>query len=649
MSAERFSVGKEFVWNNALYRVIRLLPGNVLTIENMATGSLDTVELTKLITALFANELTFQTPAIQDKFTYAYDDLDECPSDLRQIAEYRLSVIKSLLGHRLTRAIISQRVAEVQASYDEIGNQSRLKNAISVSSIYRWIRAYERSGHDIRSLIPSVNKRGATGQSRLESEVELVIQGVIKSMYLVRERVTIGDLHHEIAVSLHEENLLRNDDDQLKTPSASTVGRRLRQLDAIKIYQAKHGKRASRQKYRQYGRFDYPNTPLTRVEIDHTVADLIVVDEHDNLPLGRFTITYAIDVATRYPLGLYLGFEPPSFLTVAECLYHAILPKSTKEKFDTEHEWLAFGIPELLKIDNGREFVGRDLDDACAALGIEIERTPARMPHLKAAIERLFGTMNTGILHQLPGTTRSNITQRGDYNSVKMACISLSDVERIIHTYIVDIYAQNFHAGLEGIPAKRWQTAIDNGFTPRLPASSEELKILLGRIDYRSIHAYGIEFQSLRYNTSELAQLRAELDRAGQRQVKIKYHPADLSRIYVYHQFDDRYLEVPALAVEYTAGLSLWKHKVIRNMALHEHETVDLVALGRAKRRIQEIVESSRERKTSGRSKIARWENGGGAETDEAGDEFDGVFFDLDLELSKNTDGWEIGYVKPST
>ena len=38
---------------------------------------------------------------------------------------------------------------------------------------------------------------------------------------------------------------------------------------------------------------------------------------------------------------------------------------------------------------------------------------------------------------------------------------------------------------------------------------------------------------------------------------KIKYHPADLSCLYVYDPFEQQYLRVPALDQEYTQGLSL--------------------------------------------------------------------------------------------
>ena len=280
--------------------------------------------------------------------------------------------------------------------------------------------------------------------------------------------------------------------------------------------------------FSQYEQTEYPTIPLERVEIDHTLIDLIVIDDNDDLPLGRLTLTYCLDMATRYPLGYYLGFEPPSYLTVMECLHHAIRPKqSTKEAYGTENEWLAYGIPSTLVIDNGKEFVGQDLQDACLLLGIVLQQTPVRTPQFKAGIERLFGSLNTMLFHTLPGTTFSNPQQRGDYNSLKQACIYLSEVDRIMNLFIVDIYAQRFHRGIEAIPAQRWETAVQSGFSPRVPPSAKELSILLGRVSHRAIQHYGIMFHSLRYNCSDLTLLRTQT----KGQVKIKYHPADLSRV----------------------------------------------------------------------------------------------------------------------
>jgi putative transposase len=179
----------------------------------------------------------------------------------------------------------------------------------------------------------------------------------------------------------------------------------------------------------------------------------------------------------------------------------------------------------------------------------------------------------------------------------------------MLHIFLVDIYAERFHRGLNGIPARRWEELTQHGFAPALPPNAEELLILLGRTATRVIHHYGIQFMSLRYNCDELVPLRTRLKG---KKAKIKYHPADLSCLHVYDPFGRQYIRVPALDQGYTQGLSLWKHRVIRRAVLSERDKVDIVALGRAKRKIQEIVEAGRQRKRQRtRSRIARWDTAG--------------------------------------
>jgi putative transposase len=147
------------------------------------------------------------------------------------------------------------------------------------------------------------------------------------------------------------------------------------------------------------------------------------------------------------------------------------------------------------------------------------------------------------------------------------------------------------------------------GYSPRLPPSAEDLLILLGRVAYRTVQHYGIDFLNLRYNSPDLALLR---NRLNGEQAKIKYHPGDLSKLYVHDPFDDVYIVVPTLAGDYTDGLSLWKHRIICAYARRHQDRVDLAALGRAKRKIQEVVDMamSRRRRRGGR-KLGRWNNSG--------------------------------------
>lgn len=620
MRAQRFSTGKCFHWRDTTYKVRQLLPEGKIRIEDVLTEDVVIVELSTLIEALFDSDLRFVieyqhvTPSANEHASSRsrHIDLADYPEHLITIARRRLDVIQPLLEMKpkeRTRAVVTMHAQEAGASASQV-EDGKLEESVSVTSIYRWIKAYTQSGNDLRALIPATRERGGKGKSRLSTEVEAIVESSIRDKYYVREAVTIDDIVCEIAVRLEEENRSRIAHEKLEAPSRRTVARRISTLDMRSKFAARHGKRAAKQEFSQYGATEYPQVPLERVEIDHTLVDLIVIDDQDNLPLGRLTLTYCLDMATRYPLGYYMGFEPPSYLTVMECLHHAIRPKeSTREKYSTKNEWIAYGIPATLVIDNGKEFIGQDLQDACLLLGIVLQQTPVKTPHFKAGVERLFGSLNTMLFHTLPGTTFSNPQKRGDYDSVKQACVYMSEIDRIMGIFVVDIYAQRFHRGIEGIPARRWEAAMRSGFSPRVPPSAEEMSILLGRVSHRAVQHYGIRFESLRYNSPKLVGLRTRLQ--GEK-VKIKYHPADLSCLYVYDPFDNRYIKVPALDQEYTRGLSLWKHRIIRRAARDEYDSVDLVALGRAKRKIQEIVDAGRSRKRAAtRSRIARWDNAG--------------------------------------
>ena len=80
----------------------------------------------------------------------------------------------------------------------------------------------------------------------------------------------------------------------------------------------------------------------------------------------------------------------------------------------------------------------------------------------------------------------------------------------------------------------------------------------------------------------------------------------------MYDPFDRIYHTVPAQAVDYTAQLSLWKHRVICDYVRREQTQIDLAALGRARRKIQDVVDAALSRKSRpGGRKAGRWQTGG--------------------------------------
>ena len=93
--------------------------------------------------------------------------------------------------------------------------------------------------------------------------------------------------------------------------------------------------------------------PLGLVQIDHTLADVIVVAEGSRLPIGRPWLTLAIDVASRMVAGFYLSLERPAALAVAMVVNHSVLPKDKYLRGrGVDIEWPISGIPNTIHLDN---------------------------------------------------------------------------------------------------------------------------------------------------------------------------------------------------------------------------------------------------------------------------------------------------------
>jgi putative transposase len=618
MISQCFSPGKQFMWNEEAFEIDHLLTGDQIQLENIANGGMLTACISDLTNELFQGHLAFISSKNSLKKRRKgnteneekYLELSDCPEKLLEKANFRLDAIKPLLDkHTFTRAQVDARAKEILKQ-----SGSGVKRA-STASLYRWIRDYKKSGNDIRSLIPKSSDQGGKGSWRADEVVEKIISDVIDECYRKStagpgERKLVSDLRNEICRRIEIENKRRFVSDRLPYPADSTIRRRINALDIRERFAVRLGRTEAKKQFEQYGKGPEAEHPGERVEIDHTKLDLIVIDDEDDLPLGRLTLTDCMDIRTRYPQGFYTGFEPPSYLAVMECMYNSILPKiGLREKWGLEHDWIAHGIPSTLVTDNGREFIGKDLPDACRDLDIVLEQMPIKKHYYKGKIERLFRSV-TFLVHGLPGTTFSNPRDRGEYDSVGQACLYLRDVENILVRFFVDTYAERLHKGIGAVPARRWEKHLSNGFNPRLPASAEKLLILLGHTDWRTIQHYGVDFECIRFNSPDLGYLRNQLK--GQK-AKIKIHPGDMSRIYIQDPASLEYLTVPALDPDgYTVSLSLWKHRVIRRRVLDQQDKVDYAALGRARAAIQEIVNGARSRKRiASRAKIKRWENGG--------------------------------------
>jgi putative transposase len=467
----------------------------------------------------------------------------------------RYHYVKELSALSKNEAVIkhlSTAIASVAIKLDD-------KNKPSPMTVYRWWQRWESCNQELMALAQKPRKN--TIHRRFKGIVGEEIHKAIEEVYLTAENNTEQAAYDALC---HQINILNAARTQpLAKPSRATFYRICARYDNYSVMAARKGKAAADRYFRSTGIGVVPQFILERAEIDHTPLDLIIVDDVTGLPLGRPLATFLIDRYSRMPLGFEIGFNEASLLSVMAALRHAIMPKSyLKETYpDIENEWPAHGIPSTLVCDNGLEFHAMELRRMCAELNIEIIFCPKKQPHYKGAIERFQGTFNRQISQRIPGTTFSSIEQRGDYNAVENARVTLTEIKKLIHHWIVDIYNQSKNRMSRKSPSALWGEGLAL-VEPRLPESADLLRLVMAKQETKALTHAGIQYKGLMYNSSEIAALRIKNN--GNAEVKIRVNPVDISSIWVHDDHAGDYIRVPCLYQEYAKGLSLYQHETIR-------------------------------------------------------------------------------------
>ena len=252
------------------------------------------------------------------------------------------------------------------------------------------------------------------------------------------------------------------------------------------------------------------------------------------------------------------------------------------------------GKPLRVGVDNGSEFHSQAFERGCAQHGIAIEWRPPGRPHFGGVIERVIGTL-MGLVHGLPGTTFSNVGQRGSYDSDKAACLTLEEVERWLAIAVAKYYHQHPHEGLDGqTPLRRWQegvtTLLAEGGSVPVPRDPRAYLVDFLPVLRRSLQRDGITIDHLTYFSSALRAWITARDRPGP--LLIRRDPRDLSRVFVLDPQDDGYLEVPTRDLS-RPSISLWEHRLARRrLRLRHRSQVDEAALFAA---VEEMRAAERE------------------------------------------------------
>lgn len=366
--------------------------------------------------------------------------------------------------------------------------------SVPLRTAQRWLARFRRDG--LAGLARP--RRSDAGARHSPDDLVTVIEG----MGLKRPRLSAAAIHRRVRDVAAAQGW--------RAPSYGTVYAILSSLDPAMVTLAQEGPAAYRDRYELIHRHR-AEAPNALWQADHTLLDILVLDEGGKKV--RPWLTTVVDDHSRAVAGYMVFLGAPCVLNTCLALRHAIWRKA-------DPAWPVCGVPDMLYVDHGSDFTSRHLDRVAADLRFQVVYSAVGRPQGRGKVERLFGTINTELLPELPGHLVNG-------KAASTPTLSLAQLDREVGAFITGTYHARIHGEIGETPLDAWR---GEGFLPRLPDSLEDLDLLLIlHAEPRRVRRDGVRFQGLRYVAPTLAGFVSET-------VIVRYDPRDLSEIRLFHR-----------------------------------------------------------------------------------------------------------------
>ena len=441
----------------------------------------------------------------------------------------------------------------VKSIIEEVSGKIGDKKPPSFSTVSSWHGTYTASGRNPMSLVPRMRNKG-NRYLKFHPVVEQIINSRINEDYLSRQRVTKRAIHAhvvgQILEQFGEDNLVI---DNVAIPSERTIYRRISQLDPFHVVRAREGANQARRRLKAAGSGVVATRILERVEADGNLMDVLVVDEDTGEVVGRPYGTCLIDQFSRCVLAFHISMIPFSSTTLLHSLKLAVSGNGGRKG----------GLFETLVVDNGPDYISNSIRNFCNRLGKSTEHGPPRDPDSKPHVERFFGTLNTQLVHLVPGTTFSNPDHRGEYDSSAYACVTMTKLQDLVWEWVDNVYHRSIMRGHGRVPEVLWNEAVEK--TPTVSCELERVDSIARDVIRRTISGGRVTAYYLSWYSHALATLEQYLRTRGlSRKVDVYVDPLNLAKVFIRDPRDDRVLiQADCTRTDYATELSLFEHKQV--------------------------------------------------------------------------------------
>lgn len=416
------------------------------------------------------------------------------------------------------------------------------------TTLYKeWLKRKKAHGKDEVHL-PKFHLRGGAGGKRLEEEVELIIQKVLRAMEKPESgKIKTSDTRIAIAHAVNALNAGRDALVHFAIPSAPTVKRRLEEhFSAYGIAVRNHGEDKARRLFRENGARVRADHALNIVEYDDTDTCIYAVDERTGLPWGRCWATFGVDQKTQKVTGCAISEDSRSAISAYRAVIHSLLEKDPNhpDLALCKHPWIAYGNQGLAKFDNATYNASNSLQSALIDLGLQYEFARPRHPTNKSSIEHFNHRLKSEFCSKLPGWSGPKEDREALSYGIGTAIMTRMQVVQMMNRWITDDYSNKLLA-CGYTPNQLWEQdfALHDPFLPERMPSSELVMTISDTLKFRD--SGGLLRLGLRYQSPELAEIRRRIGRRAE--VRVRYMEDRLDYLYVENPATKHFLKVPCI------------------------------------------------------------------------------------------------------
>lgn len=507
---------------------------------------------------------------IPDPFKYVKDE-ESIPQEHRNLRDQSWKVVKELWFK-----------PEPDVLFKNHRNQSiseaAMKFGLSPIQVKRIITRFWQRGMNKNALLPDLSNCGGKGKSRkatdkkrgrppkirflgdndegvnVDENIKKIISKTLTEYWQKAEKPTFTEALAYMNQTYFSHTFNRGGKNVVKVFSTGKITYHqlyywaMQDSDFKKIYIARQGQN----KYDLEKRELLKNSTMQvsgsgrTYQIDASIADIYLVCSVDRSKIvGRPVIYVVIDVWSRLIVGMYAGFEGPSWLGAMMALDNVMEDKVSYCKrygIDiTEKMWPTSSLPEIILADRG-EFESHKPENLINNLGVDVDTTAPNRGDLKGIVENRFNLINGKIRRSAPGAIDKEYKERCKKDPRLKATLTMDEFTKwfiltvIKHnTSVIEGYPMQKEMIAElvkPVPVQLWYWGIKNRKGRQRVFDRDIVRLNLLPKEKASVSRAGIKFHGL-YYSCDLAILEQWYFDKNKRTVDVVYDPRSTNHVYI--------------------------------------------------------------------------------------------------------------------